>query len=118
MASDNLKGAIDLGAQTIKSMILVNGVAAGALLTFYGDKGAQNVTVPALKIALVLFGSGVVAAVFCSLFAYLSQLATVQKENSSGGSSEEAVRIFAIALGIMSATLFLAGMVASAYAIK
>ena len=116
--SVNLQGAIDLGAQTIKSLILVNGVAAGALLTFYGNGGAGQVTVPAFKSALILFGLGVVAAVFCSVFAYLSQLVTATVASEKGQSGEIALRLVSIVLGVISATLFFSGVVASAFGIR
>lgn len=114
----NLQGAIDLGKATINSLILVNGAAAGGLLTFYGNATAKGSPVPhpgALTASLILFGFGVFAAVCCSICAYISQLAV----GSFTGPKhlENPVRYGAMAAGILSAMLFLLGVIAGACAI-
>jgi hypothetical protein len=74
---ENLKGAIQLAGQTIKSLEIVNGAGAISLLAFYGNVITQNydsnLDGQALKWALYYFGLGVGSAVSCSILAYLSQ---------------------------------------------
>ena len=76
------KGAIELSALTLRSLILANGAAAGGLLTFYGTLVAKNPSIilaPArveLAFALSCFGTGVGSATICALLAYFAERAT------------------------------------------
>jgi hypothetical protein len=113
----NLRGAIDFGILTIRSLILVNGAGAVGLLTFYGNaaaKGAAPVNVGFLTTAIILFGFGVFFAITCSLAAYLSQLAVGAVTGPKR--LEAPVRIVAIVCGAVSASLFLAGIIIAAMA--
>jgi hypothetical protein len=81
----NLKGAIELGQQTLKSLELVNGGAVIAILSFYGNVVKDGSTAPidptALTHGLASFATGLGAAVLAAIFAYLSQLG-----DATGGS--------------------------------
>lgn len=110
--TENLKGAINLGAQTIKSLELVNGGAVLALLTFYGNvavgaPAAVDIDRSWLTPALLNFASGVVWAVLCSILAYLSQLFSATKP--TWGRTEQVLRAGAILAGLVSAGLFVLG---------
>lgn len=124
--TENLKGAIQLGGQTVKSLELVNGAAAIAVLTFYGNlisKGASSsncekatATVAgldsaALKCALTSFALGVASAVLCSILGYVSQL--VAATQTDAVKMEINIRLFAVGFGIVSAGLFVLGIVSA-----
>ncbi len=111
---ENLKGAITLAAQTIKSLEIVNGGAAIAILTFYGNLVSSSDTdvpidKPSIVVALTVFGGGVLFATLCSIFAYLSQrFAAVQHRG------ELLCFYIAVSMGLLSGLCFLAGTVAAA----
>jgi hypothetical protein len=68
---ENLRGAISLGENTIKLLVLVNGGAVIAVLTFYGNVLTRNpepiaFNKGALTTALLSYGVGVFLAVLCS----------------------------------------------------
>lgn len=115
----NLKGAIDLGARTIQSLILVNGGAAVGLLTLLGREMATGSRLHSvagqLTGGLVLFALGVFAAVVCLILAYLSQLAA----GASTGPKwiEKRCRYVAIMVGVTSALFFLSGVAITAFAL-
>jgi len=110
--NENLKGAISLGLQTIRSLELVNGGAVLALLTFYGNVATNSsatikIDVTWLNPALLNFASGVVWAVSCSILAYLAQLYTATKPEWSF--VEQVLRTCAIVCGLVSVGLFALG---------
>jgi hypothetical protein len=76
----NLTAAFDFARDALKSLILVNGGAVIALLTFYGSilgKDSHALPVGARCFAfcgLIGFSIGLLMAILASLFAYLTQL--------------------------------------------
>jgi hypothetical protein len=74
---ENLKGAIALGSQTLKSLEIINGGAVLAILTFYGSAVKDNGKVPfdkwELSQSLVIFAIGLTLAVAASCAAYIGQ---------------------------------------------
>jgi Flp pilus assembly CpaE family ATPase len=107
---ENLKGAIRLGGQTIKSLELVNGGAVIAVLTLYGHLAISGQSVMldrrAMERALVCFATGVGCAVGTSILAYLSQLAAAQVAPVW---LDQRGRNAAIVLGLLSLGAFIAG---------
>lgn len=115
---ENLKGAIQLAAQTIKSLELANGGAAIALLTFYGNSisrgSAIRLSTAYLRVGLICFAAGLFLAVVCAIFAYFSQLGTAIGWRET---TEVRLRLIAIGAAIASTALFASGVVSSALAI-
>jgi hypothetical protein len=115
---ENLKGAIQLASQTIKSLELANGGAAIALLTFYGNSishgTALKLSLLYLRVGLICFAAGLFLAVVCAIFAYFSQLGTAIRWREA---TEVRLRLIAIGAGVVSALLFASGVVSSALAI-
>ena len=104
--TEHLRGAIVLGAETIKALLLVNGGAAAGLLTFYGnfDEAGRPVDRSVLVYAMSAFGAGLILAVLASGFGYFSQLAV-----ATGRRGEAPLRAFAVALALASAVGFAVG---------
>jgi hypothetical protein len=112
LQTENLRGAISLGADAIKSLILVNGGAVLALLTFYGNVIARSPIPVALDKswlapALCNFASGVAWAIGASICAYLSQLITATMPERRN--AEMGVRTTAVLAGLISTGLFVYG---------
>lgn len=117
--TENLRGAINIGAQTIKSLELINGGAVIAVLTFYGNvlsssPGEIDIDRSWLTPALLNFASGVAWAVLCSILAYLSQLFSATKPAWSR--TEQVLRGGAVLAGLVSAGLFVLGVYGCAMA--
>lgn len=113
---EHMRAAFAFGAQTIKSLEIVNGGAAIAILTFYGNvlsrsNSAFEFNRAALTASLLFFGLGVLSAVLCSVFAYISQLQTARLDPER---LEAGMRMTAFGFGLFSALLFGAGVVAAA----
>jgi hypothetical protein len=74
---ENLRGAIALGSQTLKSLEIINGGAVLAILTFYGNAVKDHGKVPfdkaQLSQSLVIFSVGLTFAVAASCAAYIGQ---------------------------------------------
>lgn len=115
---ENLKGAILLASQTIKSLEIINGGGAIAVLSFYGHALTSTSSTAAfnkcaLIVALVAFALGVGSAVFCSIAAYISQRLV-----AVGTTGEMTAFYFSLSFGLLSAILFVVGVVASAFSFK
>ena len=111
LAVENLKGAIQLGAQTLKSLELINGGAAVGILTFYGNVLSRPVDARidriAISHALMCFGIGVAAAAIASGIGYLSQL---RLAHYPAGVIDNWFRGLAIISGIVSFVVFVIGL--------
>jgi hypothetical protein len=107
---ENLKGAITLADSAIRSLILVNGAAGAALLTFYGnhpDILVDAIRHLAMRGSLISFGTGVFVATICSILAYLSQRAIA---TNSGFFWEGVFAVPAFVLALVSAGEFANGL--------
>jgi hypothetical protein len=112
---ENLRGTIDLAKQSLKSLELLNGGAAIALLTFYGNVlSRSNATIPFDKAevarGLLSFGIGLGCGLLATILAYVSQLIAATTQSKS----EVHVRIGAILFGLASAVAFILGTLYSA----
>ena len=112
---ENLRGAIDLGKQALKSLELLNGGAVVALLTFYGNVlSRSNAPVPFDKAevakGLLCFGMGLGCALLATIFAYVSQLVAATTQSRC----ELHIRVGAVVFGFASAAAFVLGSLYSA----
>jgi hypothetical protein len=109
---ENLRGAINLGGQAIKSLEIVNGAAAIGVLTFYGNAAEKAVgraiDLGWLRAGLIAFAGGVALSIITSICAYISQILAATRQPSLG---EIRWRIVALVFGIGSAAMFVSGVV-------
>ena len=116
----NLSEAFNLARDALKSLILVNGGAVVALLTFYGSlikddfdnfEGAKCFAFA----GLACFAGGLVCAILASIFAYLTQLMWGQAIDDSLETQREAsaerYHVIAMGIAVLSAGAFAAGAV-------
>lgn len=97
------KAAITFGQGAIRSLILVNGAAAIAVMTFIGNFKAEKEEISsALPNALLSFALGVALAALLAGFAYIVQYLYV---NSRGRTSKWAVFLHLVSLGFAAGSL-------------
>ena len=119
----NLKEAFEMARMGMKTLVLVNGVGAITLITLLGNRLAvsavPHATLQGLVCATVLLASGVFAAVFAMVLAYLTQYfygCNYSDEDKkkfwhkiSGGCN-----IFGLVVALISAGLFVWGIIQAA----
>lgn len=86
--------AINSSNVVMRSLLLINGGSAVALLAFVGSISSKegidfSQVILALSDPLLLFGWGVAIAVFAMMFAYFTNFSTVGHTFAEAGSSEE-----------------------------
>lgn len=110
---DHLHGraVIDFALAAIRSLILVNGAAVIALLTFMGNNSGTAAQVGALGMAMRAFSIGVGLGLGAAGTSYLAQLAVVAWRSAEGGETwtTTALRWTAIFFGAGSTAAFIAG---------
>lgn len=111
---ENLKGAISLGTEALKSLILINGAAAIALLTFCANTARLPDNKVALYASLISFAVGVGLSMSAFIAAYLAQLDVA---TTGGGKREVTVRWWAIGFGIAATVAFFVGVGTAALAL-
>lgn len=102
--------AIEFAQSLLKSLILVNGGAAIAMLAFYGQAAANGVEISgeAMK-PLATFGFGVVAALVASFCGYLSLFGIGGKfESKSGVKVGEVLSNVTALIGVIAAVVSIA----------
>ena len=128
----NLKGAIKLGQQTLKSLEFANGGAVVAILSFYGNVASRSGYVPIdraeISRALVVFASGLAVALVAAVLAYLGQLFVATSEPNSPTDSPDfrsrrlrhsnQLLTAAIICALLSTGLFVTGVVCASHAFK
>jgi hypothetical protein len=80
---ETFKGLIQIALELLKTLVLINGGAAVALLAYLGTLAAHDAKSgypPSIKCALLCFASGVLAATSAFMIAYLTQLRLYQEE--------------------------------------
>lgn len=80
-----LEGQIAFANNGIRHLILINGAAAIALLTFLGhidERTRAAVDLASLSCAMSVFGGGVAATAACALFAYFFQSAERERREA------------------------------------
>jgi hypothetical protein len=109
---ENLKGAIQLGQQTLKSLELANGGAVVAILTFYGnvlkEGGAMALDRPSLTKALVVFAGGLFSALLAAIMGYVGQVTVATSTPDASQSPQQQLRHRAVSLLISDWSLRLA----------
>ena len=95
MADDSGRGQIQGTAQVafaqdaLRGIVLINGGAVIALLTFFGQAWSNSpadarIVILSLRLALMLFVFGVLSGIVAQGLAYLSQQAFVREDRRSG----------------------------------
>lgn len=105
-----MRAVISFGQGAIRSLVLVNGGAAIAVMTFLGNFSDRNeVDTEFLAHSLLMFSLGVVAASIVAGFAYVTQYLY---DNSAGRLSRVGVgfHIAAVAFAVLSLALFVSGL--------
>lgn len=116
------EAAVEFAILAIRTLILVNGAAVIALLTFVGQVWAndqQNGSAMAhiLFWPLLFFLSGLILAVITCLLAYITQMITTEHGGGAIPPLSKKVRLFAIMASVLSITAFTAGAVTTAVGI-
>lgn len=114
---EGFRGTINFATLAIKSLILVNGAAAIALLTFVGHLWAgdpNGLAAPRLahelKCSFILFGAGVGTGVLCAGLSYLAQAFFVERIPHNGRNwCGEIFRALAVLSAVASFGAFLWG---------
>lgn len=109
------RAVISFGQGAIRSLILINGGAAVAIMTFLGNFGGEsNQSADLFAKSLLLFALGVAAAALVGGFAYVTQFLY---ESSSGRLSKVGIGFHwaAVLLAILSITLFVVGLLKAYY---
>ena len=131
---ENLKGALSLGAQTVKSLEIINGGAVLAILTFYGNAVKDGAKVPfdraCLSLSLVIFAVGLAFAVAAACCGYVGQVTVATNEPDTPmdekgrrahlarqlQTSKRTIRV-ALVLALGSLVMFVAGTIFAARAL-
>lgn len=99
---------------TVRSLLLLNGGAALAVLTFAANsaKGSSGAVVSAQDLApsILLFGSGAATSVATAAASYVAQLSYTQDYKKVGNTFQ----VLAVIGGVASLVLFVAGMIVAA----
>lgn len=120
-AQETYKSLISLSIEVLRAMILVNGGAALALLTFWGNqRSAPNLP---LTWPLRCFAIGVAAAVFAGIVGYLTQLQLYNEsvrisEGQQVSESHVGWLRLGISLAVLSVVLFVLGCTFAANALS
>jgi hypothetical protein len=105
MALEMLRSVITLAQGALRAAMLINGGAAVAILGSLSSawtKGVPPAILSQLRLSLLFFASGVLAAAAASGFAYLSQKAFASEQQCYG----KIIRAVIILLMILSYALF------------
>jgi hypothetical protein len=128
---EEAKQSVITSRMLVQSLLLVNGVAAVAILAFYAIRTSGNSDRPMLLLATILYSIGIFAAVFAGLYikraSQESALFWELKSYQDTGRQHEAERHLRLmvrskrwltGLLILSEIVFLAGCLASAIALS
>jgi len=116
------EAAVEFAVLAIRTLVLVNGAAVIALLTFVGqvwanDQHNGSAMAHILFWPLMFFLSGLVLAVITTLLAYLTQMLTTEHGGGVIPPVSKKLRRFAIVSAILSVMAFAAGAVSTAIGI-
>lgn len=116
------EAAVEFAVLAIRTLVLVNGAAVIALLTFVGQVWANDqyngsAMAHILFWPLMFFLAGLVLAVVTTLLAYLTQMLTTEHGGGSIPPVSKKLRRFAIVSAILSLMAFAAGAVSTAVGI-
>ena len=116
------EAAVEFAILAIRTLILINGAAVIALLTFVGqvwanDQHNGSAMAHILFWPLLFFLIGVIMAVTTTLLAYITQMLTTEHGRGTIPAISKRVRIFAILSAVLSLMSFTAGAVTTAVGI-
>jgi hypothetical protein len=116
------EAAVEFAILAIRTLILINGAAVIALLTFVGqvwanDQHTGSAMAKVLFWPLLFFLIGVIMAVTTTLLAYITQMLTTEHGRGAIPVISKRVRIFAILSALLSLMSFTAGAVMTAVGI-
>jgi hypothetical protein len=82
--AETFKGLINLGIETLKALLLINGGAAVAILAYLGSLASRPsiAHLPDVKNALICFAVGVFATALAFITAYFMQLTLYYEERA------------------------------------
>lgn len=119
------RGTLEFGTLGVKSLILVNGAAVIALLTFVGNYAktyaASSVSFEALSQALASFAWGTGTALVVAMLSYISQALIAEMPQEKDGSDAKegtTFRYAAITVAALSMLLFLHGVLRAVQAFQ
>ena len=128
---EEARQTVAISRMLVQTLVIINGVAAVAILAFYGMRSTGNSDRPMLLLATILFSIGIFAAVFGGLYARRasqeSALFWELKSYQDAGRQHEAERHLRLmvkskrwltGLLILSEIVFLAGCLASAISLS
>lgn len=105
-----LEATTQIAVNAIKTVVVINGAAAIAILAFLGNgqqSASKAMETASLTSALYLFGMGVFAGAACNMFAYFFQ--AFARERSDKPKSGHVLRFLAVLSGVGGMFLFLFG---------
>ena len=113
------EAAVEFAILAIRTLILVNGAAVIALLTFVGqvwanDQHNGSAMAKILFWPLLFFLTGLILAVVTCLLAYLTQMITTERGGGTIPPASKRLRLVAIAASMLSISAFTAGAVLTA----
>jgi heme/copper-type cytochrome/quinol oxidase subunit 3 len=113
------QAAVEFAILAIRTLILINGAAVIALLTFVGqvwanDQHNGSAMAKILFWPLLFFLTGLILAVVTCLLAYLTQMITTERGGGSIPPASKRLRLVAIMTSVLSITSFTAGAVLTA----
>lgn len=116
------QAAVDFAIIGIKTLVMVNGAAVIALLTFVGqvwanDQHNGSVMAKILFWPLLFFLTGLILAVITTLLGYVTQMITTERGGGTIPPAAMRLRVIAIAASIFSVVAFAAGAIATAVGI-
>jgi hypothetical protein len=116
------RAAVDFAIIGIKTLVMINGAAVIALLTFVGqvwanDQHNGSAMAKILFWPLLFFLAGLILAVVTTLLAYVTQMITTERGGGTIPLAAMRLRVFAIIASGLSVAAFTAGAVLTAVGI-
>ena len=116
------EAAVEFAILAIRTLILVNGAAVIAVLTFVGqvwanDQHNGSAMAKILFWPLLFFLTGLILAVITCLLAYLTQMITTERGGGAIPPLSKRIRLFAITASGLSIAAFTGGAVLTAVGI-
>ncbi len=116
------EAAVEFAVLALRTLVLVNGAAVIALLTFVGQVWANDQRngsgmAHILFWPLIFFLTGLVMALVATILAYITQMITTEHGRGTIPAISKKVRRFAILTAVLSVVCFATGSIATALGI-
>jgi len=116
-----IKFAFEQASTVIKAMLLFNGGALLAILSFIAQYSKSDkffpVSLPRIVDAMAIFGAGAIAALACLFFNFMAASMHAHSQGNSGYDQSMYVRLAGVGLALMSFFLFTFGVWAAVSAL-